>query len=621
MIRSVKYNEEYIIAQITINEISSNYGYNVRNSSFCSVALPITASWGPAYEDPQTVGKSRADELEVTTFNHFAATQEGLEAFVATYRGPAANYRAAKDYSYQLAMTLLTAGYDLDVCRLCPGTHAQGVFETVPAQGQTAQTLAIKAKFPGTFGNNLSVKFDKVVNKPYWNLIVYVSDESGTKTAAENKTFVLDINNSTDNILHVSEITSNYIDINAGGISSDNVTFNTNIITLTGGADRAADTTPETMIDDAIALATERYNAVADSDITQYLDALNTLKAASPDVNTASKVKYMEWLYTSTYYVLDILTDKLAYPSARIILPGWDDQNVTEISGEEVTRLNAISPLHAKLMEIGYSSRCGTAFIDIPRCIPRSAVWNETGIPETEGYAQKISGYVSPVVGIDDALFSSHSNIVAPWGQYRYVGTSRNNTCPPSFLALMIQIAMIKNQSLQYEWAMPTTRKHNLMIGKLDYNVPKKVLDQWQSIEGTSINVIADIPDLGISLWGNSTAMDVPPATYNALQNLSTRYLMNAVKNVVYKVGISITFQYNNNEAYTKFVVGVSPILDTMKNVGAITKYAIEVAADINGLDSVNINTVVGKVRIWVAGVINDIDIDLIALPAGTEGE
>ena len=183
----------------------------------------------------------------------------------------------------------------------------------------------------------------------------------------------------------------------------------------------------------------------------------------------------------------------------------------------------------------------------------------------------------------------------------------------------MIQLAMLKNQSLQYEWAMPTTRRHNLTIGAPDYIVPKSLLDNWQNIEGVSLNVITNIPDVGMTLWGNSTAMEVQPATYNALQNLSTRYLFDAIKDLAYRCGIGITFQYNNQEAYSKFYAGVSPLLDTMLSVGAITKYEITMSKDINALDSVNLNSVIGVIKIWVEGIINDITIDLIALPAGTE--
>lgn len=602
------------MAQITINEISRNYTYSSGTSTFCSVALPITSSWGPAFEDPESAGVTLDEMLERTVFQHFPSTQEGLEAFTATYRGPAANYRSARDYSYQLAVTLLTTGYDLDVCRVCGGTHASATFTS------NKGTLTTQAKYAGSFGNNLIAVFNKVFGRNYWNLITYVVDSTGNKTAVENLVFVFDIENSTDNIPHVSEVTSSFFNIVVDGIETDDdVTFDTNQVTLEGGADRPADTTAEQMMTEAIALAQSRYGWVGDADITDYLAALNNVKSSNPSIMKASSIKYMEWNYNATYYVLDILTDKLAYNAKRLILPGWDDQNIEFLTGEQVNRILAISPLHAKMMEVAASARCMTALIDIPKSLTRSGVYVDTTDTAQEGYAQKISRY-RPSSSIDsDDLFSTHSALIAPWCQYKYVGTSRNNPAPPAFLALMIQISMIKNQSLQYEWAQPTTRKHNLTIGAPDFIVPNRLLEQWQSNEGVSLNVLTQIPDMGMTLWGNSTAFEVPPATYNALQNLSTRYLMNAVKDLAFRCGIAITFQYNNQEAYSKFYAGCTPLLDTMKSVGAITEYDISMSKDINALDSVNLNSVIGVIRLWVEGVINQITIDLIALPAGTE--
>ena len=183
----------------------------------------------------------------------------------------------------------------------------------------------------------------------------------------------------------------------------------------------------------------------------------------------------------------------------------------------------------------------------------------------------------------------------------------------------MIQRAMILNQTVQYEWALPTNRRHNLKLGKLDYTVPHKLLNEWQNLEGVGVNVITTLPDLGTTLWGNSTLFEVPPATYQALANLSTRYLVNAVEDVVYKCGISITFQYNNGTAYDAFYAGVTPLLDTMKNVGAILDYYVTMSADIDANDRINANTVIGKIYLVVQGVINDIIVDLIALPPSAD--
>ena len=295
--------------------------------------------------------------------------------------------------------------------------------------------------------------------------------------------------------------------------------------------------------------------------------------------------------------------------------------NVTEIDGSVPTRFNEISPIHLKLMDCAYYSRCACSLLDIPRSLPRSAVYNESTDEGEEGYAQMLARYMPPNADLDvnASLYHTHSALFGPWAQYTYVGTSRQAPAPASFLHLLINRAMILNQTVQYYWILPSTRKHNLTIGKPDYNVPKTLLDEWQKLEGVGVNVLTTIPDLGTTIWGNSTLYEVPPATYQALANLSTRYLVNAIEDIVYRAGIAITFRYNNEEAYSSFYAGVTPTLDTMKNAGAIVDYYVRMSADINGLDQVNANSVIGKIYITVPGVINDITVDLIALPPNVD--
>ena len=604
------------MANITINEISQNYTYNVGTSTFATVAVPITSCWGPAFQDPDSLGLSLEDALERTTWNHFPSSQEGLESFVATYRGAASNYRLAKDMSYQLAMTLLTSGYDVLVCRLCPGTNAQGEFNT-----SDSKTLTVKAKYPGTFGNSLMVTLTKVANRNYWNIITYIVDSTGVKTAAENITFVIDLADATDTILHINEVNSDFLTFVVSDTIPSSATFTESSIMLTGGTDKAADEDASAMMDDAITLATKRYTDAGYDDSAEYVEALNTLKTSEPDDATASSIRYMEWMYTYVIDIYDLLKDKLTYNMNFIVSPGWDDQNIADIDGSNVVRLNQISPIHIKLMNVAYFSRCATALLDIPRCLPRSAVYNESTEPDKEGYAQMLSRYVpaDTALEINGSLYSTHSALFAPWAQYTYVGTSRQNPAPPSLLHLLIHRAMILNQTVQYYWVLPTTRKHNLNIGKVDYTVPKSLLDDWQSLEGVGVNVITSIPDLGTTVWGNSTLYEVPPATYQALANLSTRYLVNAIEDIVYRAGIAITFRYNNEEAYSSFYSAVTPTLDTMRNAGAINDYYVRMSADINGLDQVNANSVIGKIYITVPGVINDITVDLVALPPNVD--
>ena len=635
------------MASITINEISQNYSYNIGTSSFATVALPITSCWGPGCFDPKTLDVDEAEMMESVTWQQFPATQSGLESFVSTYRGPAASYRVAKDYSYQMAMTLLTAGYDVLVCRLSPGGKAEGsITFTDGAQG--TPKLAIKAKYPGTFGNSLRVVVTPVAkrvlvdgelaDRNYWNIVVYVVDSSGVRTAVENLVTVFELDNSTDSIPYIGELDSNFLEFSGQENLKDTYSIyapegstDSNVSMLSGGSDKADKADVATAMNDAVAYAADRYNVAKNEGnyvnppeyVTQLIARYDPDKKIEPDKASADIMCYKEWCYTYACKVYTLLQDKLSYNPQRIISPGWDDQNFQDIvqDSKPEKKMTTISPIHRVLMETAFYSRCATALLDIPKSLLRSGVYNESTASGEEGYAQLLARYTpsNAITDVNGSLFATHSALFAPWGQYTYVGTSKQSTASPAFLNLMIQRAMILNQSLQYEWALPTSRKHTLRVGKMDYTVPKKLMDEWQKLEGVGVNIITRIPDLGLTCWGNSTLYEVPPATYQALANLSTRYLVNAVENVAYKCGISITYTYNNSQAYNSFYAGVTPILDTMKNVGAIEGYYVRMSADIDGLDQVNANSVIGKIYLLVNGVVNDITVDLIALPPSAD--
>ena len=690
------------MAQITVNELSANYSYAVSNASYATVAIPITSSWGDGFFDPAAYSISAEDMLEKTAWQRFRATQDGINSFVSTYRGPTTYYRMVNDYSYQQAMTLLAAGYDVLACRICPGAVAKGELIQQDASKKNTGVVQISAKYPGSFGNRIQIVaqkssyFDRNAGaanqykKWYWTFVTYILDDSGVRTAAENISLVFDANDETDTIPYYTEAESNFWKIDKvlgtvaeslaatelGSVDPSTDTWTTSV-TLGVSYLHSGSTVPST---DA------QQNKVANLNVGTDYDKNTTVTAANlqniietrfkwaadyavnaqvnavyaSDVSVAAttagfnaelaKMLYArEWVITKfvecgTYStgsedfpggtsnfvggVADILKDKLSYNPQRVICP-WEDQyyslygrSLPDSIANANTCTMSLSSTHLKIMDVAYYSRCATGYIDVPKLLPRKLVHIEDSIdPSREGYIQILARIIPSNASFDTnaSLFHTHCAFFAPWGQYTYVGSSKMTEASPSFLALLIQRAQILNQSIQYEWALPTNRKHSLRIGKMDYSVPKKVLDAWQKTEGASVNVITTIPDLGINVWGNSTTYEVPPATYQALANLSTRFLVNAVEDTVYRCGIAVTFQYNNSQAYSSMHAGVTPILDTMKNVGAIEGYRVRFAADINSEDRVNANTIVGAIYLQINGVVNDIVVDLVALPPNAD--
>lgn len=785
------------MGNITINEVSKSYVYDITDSNYATVAMPITSMWGPgiAYDDVKdNLGKLDQFSDLWQTFN---ATREGIEAFARTFRGASSLYRVEKDYSYQMALTLLANGYNVSAIRITNGGAANlygsinqttyfsgaltklsdGVYErqtklpesddifklfntqnngkvfeisgifgdfvnqttasTVSAKkvtltlGQDSHTITITisegekeaesklipvtiklevsggaaatwaslstttwgaisdktwrnlgggnptpytyaevlaasgvtdsvisesnntimltitnpkegtvdapiegvyytatatAKYAGTFGNRLKVEISNTVystRKDIWNATTYILRDDGGITPAESINFVLDYDKSTDTLYYIDEISdySEYL----GGISLGS------LVNLAGFGESAyaCELTAKedgkgTDFNDTV--STDKISAYVDTALTDrgydgsdiYYTEVNSAVAKMVTDRSFTEARYLldiQQKFTAYYFLLDMLTDKLSFSPQFIISGGWDDMclSLFDSSASKFAVVPRVAPLHAKLMEVAYKSRCSCALLDIPRDLPIDFV--KTGDSKLPGYAEKLAEQGSVI----DNLYATHSALFTPWGKYAYVGMNRPVECAPSIEYLLIERAMIRNQATQYYWCLPSTRSHNLSFGKLDYKVSKSYLDSWQKDFGTSVNVVTDIPSLGLSLWGNSTLYNTPVATYQALSNLSTRLLVNAVEDLVYRCGIAITYQYNNSAAYSSFVAGVTPLLDTMVNVGAIEDYYVRMASGVNGLDSVRANEVVGLIYLTIRGVINNITVDLVCLPDGTD--
>ena len=216
------------MAQITINEISANYGYAVGTNSFATVALPITAQWGPGYfassdellstNDPDYKENKYCNYMSNVGWDRYASTSAGMEAFLRSYRGPTANFKSVQDYSYHQALTLLNAGYDVLVCRVSPGKRAYQSYATYKKDGDNNITsveegvVNLTAKYPGTFGNNLFVQFKKKSKSNcVFNVIVYTKDSSGVRTTLENSICTFSLDEATDFIPYYREIESNFI--------------------------------------------------------------------------------------------------------------------------------------------------------------------------------------------------------------------------------------------------------------------------------------------------------------------------------------------------------------------------------------------------------------------------
>lgn len=500
---------------------------------------------------------------------------------------------------------------------------------TIPA----TPVMSVEAKYRGTFGNSIRVKLTQ--RSSYWILAVYSENTNGGYTPLESTLFTLDMDAATDSVIYIDEIQSNFIDITSHSLTSDIIWINSRYNALEGAFD---------LLQVEGKSGGNTWNALSGQNWASLIDLtwdeistgtvidLATLKGIRgwtseiPDSTelpangiAISKMYNYEYIFKYAADSLNLLTDKFTYNPYVITLPSWDDLLIFDELKIDIP-VSDISPLTKVLLTAAYMSRCACSYIATPYSLAKSEI--DAYLKAFDAFQTVISAQFDGENVDREGLFLTHSALFAPYGEYKLVGETKYHMISASILALILQRSMILNQSQQFFWLLPSSRKTNTStqpetVRSLQYKISKTELDSWQNFdEGISFNVIANIPTIGLTVWGNSTLFNNPPATYQALHSLSTRHLIDALKDLSYTCGISITYQYNNSQAYSAFYAGMTPTLDTMVNCGAITGYKIEMSKDLANVDQVDYNSVLGKVYLTIEGVINNITVDLIALPS-----
>lgn len=504
--------------------------------------------------------------------------------------------------------------------------------------GTNSTVVTVRGKYPGSYGNQLKVRiktdlddlgrtiglvevFDR--NKYYDNSNRIVPTDSLLEQVAVS----FDEEAATDSRPMITEAVYNYL----GYISITNIA-NTNapteyVVSLVDGTDRpevvgstqadmegrvlASDITYDKIVD----IAEERFDNQGCSFI-QYLNT--TLNGAS---QTERITAYMQQMcYQNAIAMIPELTDPILYDWDAVFCSIRDDQYVPKTfldANPTFDMTFEVTKMHYVLIETAANSKCGAALIGTPFGMKRGT-WEP--INQIATGAILFKNELNAYVGKD---YSTFGELVGPWCRATLPLSGINSWVCPEMAHLLLIISVEAKDGVRYWWLPPAGMVDTGVVYAPEYKIKKAYLNLIQNHdEGVNMNPLMHIPGKGLTCFGNSTLWDKPLGTYNALQNLSTRFLCNRVKQGIWNAAIEILFKYNNEEAYTHFYALLSPLLDLMRSVGALNStpknpmgYRIVMNPDIIGLDHINANTVIGKVELAVQGVIDDVDVDLFLLP------
>lgn len=500
--------------------------------------------------------------------------------------------------------------------------------------------IVLPANYAGTFGNQLKVRV-KVGMDAYGRKIgtIEVFDRNGytdspndvvrTDQLLEMRSVAFDLNSATDSQPYVSDATFS----NLGTVTiqnEDKLTQGVWVTSLLGGTDSATigagiDVSTQAIDVQIMNMVNSRYSSSTTTFVRYIRDLVGDSTTTPPTPGSATQDQVVQlWnqqkVFQNAMAMVGELTDPLAYDWDAAFYGVADDQYIPVSWLEkhpEITPEYEPTAAHLLLMEVAANSKCGAALIGTPFGMSRGTRNDITGVKTG---AVKFKDDLSALVG---KTLSTFGELVGPWCRTTLPINGANSWITPELAHLLLIINAQGVGGQNKWWMVPAGMLGTGIVHSPEYRVKKAYLDIIQDHdEGVCLNPLMQVPGKGFTCFGNSTLWDKPLGTYNALQNLSTRFLTNRVKQRIWDTALQILFKYNNENAYSHFYAGVSPLLDEMRAVGALTGteanpwgYRIIMNPDIINLDRINANTVIGKVELAVTGVIDTVDVDLFLLP------
>ena len=637
------------------NGVSNLFSSNSEDVSYGFFTFRLGTAWSPSTSAESASASATSSTITsasvvASTFGSQVYNRAGSYEF--TYAG------TTSTWSYQgSTVTLNTYGISIEgtasdgdkiVVTYTPASpdenlilNSSGVAAVVASDTQLVQ---FRAKFPGSFGNNLKVRIKCGLNGDGLKIgTVEVFDNNGYNTnpneivptdqLLELVPVAFDDNAATDNRPLITEATFSNLDSpsfivygSGADVSPSEYPTGVQVISLLYGTDYA-NTLPDgedITANDVKAIVAERFDT--SSSFYDYISRIAADYTAN-DPDALIRLYNQQMLYKRFYDTVGELTDPIVYDWDALVMGIADDQYVPksflEANGD--TSANPfymeyeVSTLVTRMIEVAANSKCGAALIGTPFGMPRG-IQVGTGASTVKTGALKYKDAVSQAVG---PVYSTFGEVVGPWCKTTLALAGSNSWISPEMAHLLLIINAKGIGGQNKWWMVPAGMMGTGIVHSPEYKIKKHYLDLIQNHdEGVCLNPLMEVPGKGFTCFGNSTLWDKPLGTYNALQNLSTRFLTNRVKQRIWDTAIQILFRYNNEDAYSHFYAGLSPLLDEMRAVGALTGneynpwgYRIIMNPDIINLDRINANTVIGKVELAVTGVIDTVEVDLFLLP------
>lgn len=187
---------------------------------------------------------------------------------------------------------------------------------------------------------------------------------------------------------------------------------------------------------------------------------------------------------------------------------------------------------------------------------------------------------------------------------------TRNTTRVPPSVAVLGAIA--NNDAVAYPWNAPAgyARARLTSTQNLALSLSRTNMDDLYSV---NINPLVSFPGEGPVVWGQKTTQ----SSQSALDRISVRRLLIAIRRQIKKVGNRILFEQNKETTLERFAQLVNPILKLVQDTGGLEAYKVEINTSTTTQLDIENKTIRGKIFVVPTRTLEFLSLDFVINNAG----
>lgn len=205
---------------------------------------------------------------------------------------------------------------------------------------------------------------------------------------------------------------------------------------------------------------------------------------------------------------------------------------------------------------------------------------------------------------------SSYAATYWPWLQVEDTITRRYVWMSPTF-AVARALAFTDNK--YQAWFAPAGALRGVVPSNVKRADVKLDNSDRDVLYAGRINPIIDSTQTGILIWGNKTLQ----VQETALDRINVRRLMLRIERMVAAASLTLVFEQNDPVLRDQFLAKVEPILIQIQNQRGIAAFRVVMDESNNSNETIDRNTLVGKIQIQPVRAAEFLDLTFQLLPTG----